>query len=92
VDRGVFSSHFSERSIEGTTTNFRVKAGSYRIGGSRIIEDRRMLVNPTFDNFIASSAKLEPPGNQLEGDPYGGFAFDVDKNVRVVLSLRVSED
>jgi len=92
VDRGIFTSHFLERLIDDRAFDVRVMAGTYKIGGHYIIEDRPMLVNPTSENFIGSSATVEPYASPLEGDPDGGFALTVDNDCRVVFTLRVLED
>lgn len=92
VDQGVFSSHFLEMPMDNKAFSFKVRAGTYKIGAHYIVEDRPMIDSPAFENFVTDTAVLLPGGKQLEGDPYSGFAVMVDKDVNVVLSLRVLDD
>lgn len=92
VDQQVFSSHFFEMPVADQAFSFRVRAGTYKIGANYIVEERPMMDNPAFQNFVTNTAVLLPEANQLAGDSYDGFVVTVDKDVNVVLSLRVLDD
>jgi hypothetical protein len=90
-DQGVFSSHFLEVPID-KAFSFRVSAGTYKIGAHYIVEERPMMDDPAFKNFVTNTAEVLPERDHLEGDPYGGFALTVNEDVNLVLSLRVLDD
>ena len=89
-DHGVFDGRFVKRTIASREFAFRVRPGSYRIGAEYLNYDRPMMSAPSFENYLAARATSD--GADLAGNEYVGFLVDVDRDRRVVLSLRVVQD
>jgi hypothetical protein len=91
--KGVVDVYFIKTAIrEPAFFSFRVVSGIYAIGGAYLNYDRPMTVQPDYQNFIVRAVTVEPTGEQLAGDPYGGFQLSVAGDCQIRLALRVVED
>jgi hypothetical protein len=90
--KGVVGGYLIETAIREPAFALRVVPGVYAIGGAYLNYDRPMTVRPDYQNFIVQSVTVAPGGEQLSGDPYGGFRLSVAGDCQVRLALRVVED
>jgi hypothetical protein len=80
---GVMEGHFGHGVIDGARTSVRVQPGLWRIAASSIDPDRTHV-----RSLVTGSARAD--GDEVDGDPAGGFALAVSRSRRVTLVLRAA--
>jgi hypothetical protein len=88
---GVFGAYFSKVAVKGDSFSFRVKRGTYQLGGDRINYDRAVIGEPKEKDYVVHAATLVPENTPLQGDETLGFTIHADRDRKVVLWLRVVE-
>jgi hypothetical protein len=87
---GAERAHFATIELTQRQTAVRVQAGRWRLGASRVIYERPQMIEPDFDNYVASSATVG--ADELAGDAWSGFELTADADKTVVLHLRELAD
>lgn len=89
---GVMEGSFAEVPVTADGFRLLVRPGRYRIRGDRVVYDQARVRGPREPSVIVERVTLGPGGADLPGEPWGGFAVDVEGDVELVLAVRRLED
>ena len=87
---GAFEGHYVHRTVTGRQLTVALAAGTWRLGAVFIVQERPMIVEPDFSNYVVDRVLTED-GSELPRER-GGFVVQADSDVRLTLVLREVAD
>lgn len=91
-DERVLESTFFKLKVDGHSFNLKFKSGTYRIGADHLNYFRPSMVNPDFENYVATRAEVDGESQPLQGERYGGYLMEVKRDRRIVLTIETVAD